>query len=269
MGIPRGSRALPISGGREPVRLRADGVRLGRGREPPARRVAGLGRAQLQEPHHVAEDIAPIHHRQTRRLDIGLGVDVVARGEEPVRHLLQRAHQNFRQRPGGKRVVEQPDRAARLADAPQLAQRRQLLVVVEHAEDEGRDDRIEARIGKLGAHDIGLEELDRAAQPVGAAARLLQHAAAGVDPDHLGVLGIMRDISSGAHARIEDPSGQPFEHPRAQPPAPSIFVGRIEQVVERGDAIVGPVLHELLISEAGSLKSRSRAGAGPPQATDL
>jgi hypothetical protein len=229
------------------VRLRAKGLRLGRRRAAAPRCVARLGGAQLQEPNHVAEHEASVDHGQAGRLDICFGVHIIARGEEPVRHLLQRAHEKLGQRPRGERVIEQADGAARLADAPQLPQSRKLLVVVQHAEDEGGDDRIEAGVGKLGAHHVRLEELNPRAQTVRPAARLLQHSGAGIDPDHLGVLGIMRDVAAGAHARIEDAPRQPLEHPRAQASAPRIFVRRIEQIIERGDAVVRPVLHGSLI----------------------
>ena len=83
-------------------------------------------------------------------------------------------------------------------------------------------------------------ELDRAADLGGALARAAQHAPAEVDADDLGARRVERDVAAGADADVEDAAARVAQQPRAQAALPRPFVGGIEQVVDRRDALVGP-----------------------------
>src|SRR5690349_21467366 len=74
--------------------------------------------------------------------------------EQQVGPAAERPHQLGAHRVLCHPVVDQPDLAVRAADAGELAERRQLLGVVEHAKDEGRHHGIEMPVGKWRAAQI-------------------------------------------------------------------------------------------------------------------
>ena len=150
--------------------------------------------------------------------------------EQPARPAARTPHRLGAYRVLRHPIVDQPDLAILAADAGELAQRRQLLGVVEHAKDEGRYHGIEVPVGKGSSAQIVDAKADRAPGPLGARRGPLEHLAAHIDRMHVGTGRVERQVRPGSGAGVENSAGKAGKDHPTQRPTPAIFVGGVDQV---------------------------------------
>src|SRR3546814_1071618 len=116
-------------------------------------------------------------------------------------------------------------------------------------------------IGEGRVHDVHLQELGVPPQPGVPAPGVREHAGAEVDADDVVARRVEGEIASRSGAGIQNQAGRALEDLAPQPALPQDLVRSVDQIVNRGDPLVFPIVDGLPALPQG-LRPGRRGGAG-------
>lgn len=133
-------------------------------------------------------------------------------------------------------MLEEERGPVRLQHAPDLAQPAHRIR--HRAEDARGGHRVERAVGERERLDVRLAQLDGEAEPSRAGPGPVEHPLRQVDPNELQARRVEVEVAAGADAHLEHVALSRLEH--APPPRGTAqpVHGRLDHVVDRGDAIV-------------------------------